>query len=413
MCDNPAGEGDRSVCNVRRLTLAIFAVNCVNSLFAFYIPIALPKIGSALGLDKAGMGWILSSSSVGTVGAALLGGALVDKLGAKRILLAGLGVCSLGYLLAGASFSFHGLVLGLFLLGCAGGLAWPAGFSVLGLMHPQNRRRVFSLLMVFGSGVGSLSAWVYSRFVPHLGDRAVLWPLAGFGIAYILAAWLMSREVFPLIQGRPNFRWQDAGRLIRHPALVLASVMVLLHVGSDTAMCQWMPTFLTQEFTGPHRISPGVALSFYSLSYAASRALMAILPERLPDQPIIFLSSLTGGCLAFASVHARDYSLSMALYPAAAFCFAWEYVALMSMAGARFPTSTGTVYGMLNAMGPVGATIFPALLGQIAETQVGLRGAMTLCPAGFLCLAALAGLWLVRGRSQRGRVEDTVERSDP
>lgn len=379
----------------------IFLAGCVNAFFSPYVSVSLSRIGLLFGLEKAGMGWTLSASSAGTIGAALIGGALCDRLGHRHVLLSGLLLSVVGYGLCAMSPHFAFLLMGLLILGSAFGLAWPAALSLLSSLHPDNRRRMFSLLLVSGSLFGSVSPGLYSLLVPHLKGRWILFPFAVFACSYVVLILVLSRECFPVPALQQRFQWKNAGRLLRTPVLLVACAMILLHVGSDTGLYGWMPTYLEETFPDPRPFRPGLALSFYSMAYASSRGLMALLPERLPNLPIILLSSLLGGSLSLVSVRSLGYASSVASYVAAAFCFSWEYVALLALVGDRFPQNSGAAFGILNAMGPLGATIFPALMGWMAQGRRGLRGAVSLPGIGFLVLALLAAGCLVTNRKSR------------
>src|SRR4030088_2611051 len=54
------------------------------------VNVALPDIGSGLGLDRATLTWVLAAYTMVFGGLMLLGGRLADHFGARRVLLTGL-----------------------------------------------------------------------------------------------------------------------------------------------------------------------------------------------------------------------------------------------------------------------------------------------------------------------------------
>lgn len=98
------------------------------------------------------------------VGMAVVGpaGALIDRLGARRIVLAGMTAQMLGNVLLAFSSTPLAAVWALGLLGAAGGIFWPGFNAMIGAVVPSNiRQRYFGVnftLVNLGIGIGGLLA---------------------------------------------------------------------------------------------------------------------------------------------------------------------------------------------------------------------------------------------------------------
>src|SRR5581483_5016637 len=73
----------------RWVLLATVLGSSLASLDATVVNIALPRIGSDLGADLAGLQWTVNGYTLTVAGFLLLGGALGDQLGRRKVFLVG------------------------------------------------------------------------------------------------------------------------------------------------------------------------------------------------------------------------------------------------------------------------------------------------------------------------------------
>jgi MFS family permease len=89
-------------------------------------------------------------------------GALIDRLGARRIILAGMSAQMLGNVMLAFSFTPLMAAMALGLLGAAGGIFWPGFNAMIGAVVPSDiRQRYFGInftLVNLGIGIGGLLA---------------------------------------------------------------------------------------------------------------------------------------------------------------------------------------------------------------------------------------------------------------
>jgi EmrB/QacA subfamily drug resistance transporter len=175
----------------RRLTLLV----CCLALFmvlvdATIVNVALPTIQRRFTASIAGLQWILDAYTLVYASLLLSGGALGDRHGHKRLLLAGFGIFAAGSALAGAAPNLTVLITARALQATGAAAASPATLSLLTAAYPDPRERARVLGIWSGVGAMSLTAgllvggllvdgpgwrWI---FLVNLPVAAVLLPLA-------------------------------------------------------------------------------------------------------------------------------------------------------------------------------------------------------------------------------------------
>jgi MFS family permease len=126
------------------------------------LPFGFIFLHEVLGFTVETAGSLLAVPAV--VGMAVVGpaGALIDRLGARRIILAGMTAQMLGNVMLAFSTTPLMAALALGLLGAAGGVFWPGFNAMIGAVVPSDiRQRYFGInftLVNLGIGIGGLLA---------------------------------------------------------------------------------------------------------------------------------------------------------------------------------------------------------------------------------------------------------------
>ena len=95
------------------------------------VAVALPEMGTDLGLDRAGLAWVASVYALAFGGLMLLGGRAADVFGPRRLVLAGLVLFIVASLLAGLAGSAEVMLLARALQGVGAAMMSPAALSVI------------------------------------------------------------------------------------------------------------------------------------------------------------------------------------------------------------------------------------------------------------------------------------------
>ena len=143
-----------------KFLLSTVAVETLGS--GLVLPFGFIYLHEVLGFTIATAGSLLAVPAV--VGMAVVGpaGALIDRLGARRIILAGMSAQMLGNIMLAFCTTPLEAALALGLLGAAGGVFWPGFNAMIGAVVPSGiRQRYFGInftLVNLGIGIGGLLA---------------------------------------------------------------------------------------------------------------------------------------------------------------------------------------------------------------------------------------------------------------
>jgi fucose permease len=99
------------------------------------------------------------------------------------------------------------------------------------------------------------------------------------------------------------------------------------------------------------------------------------------------MAGLAAAALVVAAVAPTFPSAAVALL-VAAFALAGIFPTVLGMAGAQFPTRTGTVFGVLFTLALTGGMTLPGVAGHLAAAS-GVRAVLVLGAAGFVAVTLL------------------------
>jgi EmrB/QacA subfamily drug resistance transporter len=160
---------------VLSVTFAGFIVNVDN----YIVNIALPTITVDFGIDTGRASWIALSYMLAMVSTMLLFGKVADRIGSKKVFIAGYALFSLGSLLCGIAPGLGFLIVSRSVQGLGGSMLYVGSFAIISEFVPVDRR---------GWAFGMISASV------GLG-LMVSAPLGGFITEYLSWHWVFFVNV--------------------------------------------------------------------------------------------------------------------------------------------------------------------------------------------------------------------------
>jgi MFS family permease len=358
------------------------------------IAVALPAVAGELEVDagRLDLALVVSYLLVGIVGQAP-GGALADRLGHGRAMLAGLGAWALGAVLGAAAPGLAALALARVLMAAGGAVTVPAAMALLRNGTAADRRaRAFG---TFG-GVTGLAAAVgpllAGKLVVGLGWRAIfLANLPVIAVSAALVARLARVEAPSPARSRPA--WAPDLRLLGRRAFAAGSALIALQNLAMYALLFHLPVaFSRVAGAGPEET--GRVL----LALLGGMVLCAPIGGRVADLAGARLTACAGSLLALAGILLlpRPEALGAPSEALAALALlgaglglstAPAQAAAMSAVGAE---EAGRAAGLLSTMRYAGA------VGGMVLLSVRLPGAGLPVPAAFgAALAAAAVLALL------------------
>ncbi|MGY0059728.1 MFS transporter [Streptomyces sp. LZ34] len=188
------------------------------------VNVALPRIGLDLNADLAVLQWTVNAYMLTLAGLILLGGALGDRFGRRRVFLVGVVWFAAASLLCGLAPTAGVLIASRALQGIGGALLTPGSLALIqATFHPDDRARAVGLWSGFGGVGAAIGPFVGGWLVDGPGWRWVFFlnvPLAAVCVPVALRHVPESRD--PRAHGRFDVLGATLG------ALALGSVTYAL-----------------------------------------------------------------------------------------------------------------------------------------------------------------------------------------
>ncbi|MCU1392346.1 MAG: transporter [Ilumatobacteraceae bacterium] len=328
------------------------------SLDATVVNVALPRLGSDLHADFAGLQWVVNGYTLSLASLILIGGALGDRLGRRKVFVTGVIWFALASLMCGLAPNVGLLVAARALQGVGGALLTPGSLAILqASFHPDDRARAIGAwsglggvttaigpflggylvdaaswrwIFLLNLPLAALVVWVSIRHVPETRDDTVTgrldFPGALIGAVGLAAStWgLIERSWFLGIGGALvliAFVVVEGRR--RHPMLPLsifrsrqfsAANLVTLFVYAGLAAVLFMIGLVLQQALGYSPLEAGAAtfpLTIIMLTFSAKAGALA---QRIgPRWPMTIGPAIIAcGLLAMTRIEpGRSYQLGV------------------------------------------------------------------------------------------------------
>lgn len=382
----------------RTLRAAWLALTGLSAVFLFemldnsLLNVALPTIGRELGAGTASLQWVTSSYSVVFGGLMITLSALADRVGRRRIMLAGLGLLALAGLAAAAVTTVQQLIAVRAVMGVAAAMTTPGSLSLAFRLFDDQQLRMRAMSLISTVGLAGLA----------------LGPTAG-GFVLSFAPWqvLLLVNVPVAVVGmiciRGGVPADRPDELYPHPIDAMGTVAGTLAVVCALAA----PTLLVDE--GPDSWKPWAATAAAALS-----AVLFVLRQRTAAHPVLDLGliarPLVASGLAFKAaaglaVAGMGYLITLQLQldwqwtPAQAALGMLPQVAVLLAAGAFIPGLTRRI-GLDNAARVSAAAVVAGLGVYTALGRLGymwIAAALVLVAAGMRVVGVVAGNNVMRG----------------
>jgi benzoate transport len=400
--------------------LVTVGLNALDGFDVLSISFASPGIAKDWGIDKATLGWVLSTELFGMALGSLLLGGVADKAGRRPTILGCLVAMSLGMFGAAHAHAVAELLPWRLLtgLGIGGTLA---SINAVAAETSNRRWRSFALgLMVIGYPLGgTIGGLCVQRLLTEGSWRAVFVAGGWATAAFLPIVWLLVPESVAFLDRRrvPGALERINRILIRlgHPAaealsavgaaverrsitdvlkpgLLATTVLITFgyfaHITSFYFILKWVPKIVVDMGFAP-RAAAGV-LTWVSLGGAVGGALFGLLATRVSLKGLT-LCALCGGALMIAWFGRGAADLA-SLKTTLAFTGLFTNAAIAGfylLFAKVFPThvrATGT--GFAIGVGRGGAVLAPVIAGYLFQAGLALSIVALIMACGSLLAAA-------------------------
>lgn len=369
----------------RSLFWALFGVFLLYGTSMTILGALLPRILTDFHWDYVTAGVVMAGGGVSYFLSTYLSGYLVHHWGSKPTLLAGVGAVVVGLGLFGTTAD-PGLNLALnILIGLGqGGLEVTINAAVVRL---DTRKSGAAMTFMQGAfAIGAIVGPLVLGVLPS-GPGSWVWLYRGMAAVFaVLAVWLVFLK-FDLPAAEEPAEGTPYRGLAGHPAYWLAFVVLLLYVGVELGLSNWV----AENFVKSFAFDAAAASLMVSVFWAG------ILVGRF-GVPIVFPGGTIGTKLLVASTVATLGVAALAVLPTLAGpSAAWLgvgavfvaglgcaviYGLVLTVVGQTFPRTQSQAIGFAATGGGVGAFLFPFVGSMLAQAW-GIQ-------AGFWAFAAMA-----------------------
>lgn len=359
------------------------------------LPPLMPNIAKDLAISHAMGGVVWGSASLGIALASPLGGAAVDRFGARRVAGFAMFVGALACAMRAFAWNGASLAVMMLLFGMHVGFVAPAIPKALVADVPLAKLGRANGIAILAYTLGTALAVVTARtlLAPLFGGWRPTMVAAGVAMAVTAGAWLA------LLGDRgvklPHANLRDVLALARFPELRRIGMIHFLLFGGYLALLGILPRTLAE--TGLPLAKVGLAVAAWLVVAAIANFVGPTLSDRFGRRKpfIVFGSMLAGASLALFALAPQSPILFLCVAAIGGGCFAPLLMAMPAEIEGIGPERAGAALGFLMLIGQAGGFLLPALAGAALQAR-GFSAAI-----GLLAVAHLAILLPALGLRDR------------
>jgi AAHS family 3-hydroxyphenylpropionic acid transporter len=344
--------------------------------------IAGPGIAAHFQLNKAEMGWVFSSSILGLLPGAFIGGLLADRIGRKTVLIGSVLLFGVFSIVTSMAWDLPSLLSARFMTGLGLGAALPNLIALSSESARDTGRATAVSLMYCGVPLGGATASLVAmlggaeqwQLVFHVGGWA---PIIVAPVLYFFlpeSSSYQARTRSSNAQARIGIADGLFGRGQALPTLLLwISCFFTLTV--VYMLLNWLPTLLAGQ--GFSRSEVGTVQTLLNLGMASGSILAGVLLDRWNAIKLVAL--IYGGMLLALlglGISASFINMLIAAFIAGFFVLAAQLI-LYALAPQFYPAAIrATGVGSAVAIGRLGSMSGPLIAGQMLAAGTGVAGLM-------------------------------------
>jgi EmrB/QacA subfamily drug resistance transporter len=387
-----------AACTVRQQRW-VLAATILASTIAYVdesvVNVALPAIGRDLSASPAALQWVINAYTLCLAAFLLVGGAAGDRLGRRRVFIAGVALFGAASLGCGLSREIAQLIAARAIQGAGAALLIPCSLALIGAAFPaEERGRAIGTWAGFSAIAAAIGPLMGGWIVDHLAWQAIFFINPVLCLAALWIAWRhLPESIDP--EAPPGIDWPGALLAFAGLAGVAFGLIALPDTGwldPTTAAtlgggAVLLAIFVWHEARAPAPMMP-LGL-FRSATFSGVNALTLLLYGALGGA--LFL-------LPFALISVHGYSATMAGAVFLPFTAIMAVLSrwsggLLDRFGARLPLVLGPVivavgFGLFAPAGPQASYAMAFLL---PVSVVGLGMALTVAPLTATVIAAVPG----------------------
>jgi len=366
--------------------------------YQLVIPPLLFLIKDDLGVSYTALGLMVTVVYTTSGLSQAVAGFLVDRFGAARILLAGLGLFAAAIMLAGLAPNFYALIAITALAGIGNSVFHPADFAILSArVSPKRMGRAFAVHGICGNLGWGIASFV-SLWLGYLyGWRTALMVLGAVGLVFTV--FLITQKSY--LDARPAsgapVKSVPLGESIRalfhHAILMCFAYFVLIAMALIGIQAMGADT-LVQIYDVP-RHQAALSITLFLFGSAGGIVVGGWLADTTTRHAWVAGTGMAAGALLIAIVATAGLPvvLMMGLMALTGFCLGCTNPSRdMLVRGATPPGATGKVFGFVYSGLDIGSSAAPLILGLMLDHGHPQLALMVMAALMLLTIGTIVGV---------------------
>lgn len=347
----------------------------------------LSQLGVEFSLSDGQLGWINAMAFLGFPVAMMIGGALYNTLGAKKLLLIAF-VCHLaGLLLTMTAGGFWGLLISTFFIGFANGAVEAGCNPLIAETYPNNKTTMLNRFHVWFPGGIVVGALISKTMT----DADLGWQLqiAVMLIPAILYGVMALKQEFPKSTALKGSTKDNISALFS-PLFIFMAVCMTLTTTAELGTQQWIERIL-----GASGASPMLIMALITGLMAVGRYFAGPVIQRLNPVGVLLFSAV----VATAGIYAMSIATGSMVYISAilfAIGVMYFWPTMVGFVAENIPESGAIGMSMIGAAGMFALSLWNPVIGSWIDsarekaTEAAVTGVDPELVAGQSVLANLA-----------------------
>lgn len=344
------------------------------------------KLMPRLKIDQGKFGSLISAFMLTSLFASLAMGMIVDKLGYKPVAVFGFIASALCIFMLARGKTYASVFLPCLLLGFGAMALNTAGNTLIPkiLFGGENPAAASNLGNVF-FGLGLF----ITPFIVSFLFRKTSYENAVSVLAFIMLAPVVLAVFATYPEIPAGFSITDAIALLKVPAVLVAALALFCYISLESSFCNWLTPYskevITKDFSG---LDSGTVDA--SSQQMLSAFAVAMMVGRLVGSQIEMITVhgswfISGAAVVIALVIvAMTKSKAIwtsALAVCAGLAFSVGFPTIVGVIYSKHPENFGSVFGIIFAVGLLGAVIVPKAIGNLAKGSTIQKSLKLLIPA--------------------------------
>ena len=355
----------------------VSSAHMVSHFFQLALPPLFPLLKDALGVSYAALGLLSTIFFVASAISQPLMGFVVDRIGARRVLIIGISLLGFSYLLMGLAPTYSAFIILSVIGGIGNSVFHPADYSILTASVSESRLgRAYSVHTVGGNIGWTLAPIVMIALTATIGWQGSLMVIGCGGLALgTFLTWqrsLLRDESEAQRQQGPGKRQgeQTTSLAFLCNIAILASFVFFVFLAMGQFGIQSFSVTALNTVYGVDLALAGSALTTYLAAGAIGTIVGGITADRVQDPGKIVATTFVFAALIFVAMGALALPFVMMFSGFAVTGFIMG-VAMPSrdliVRRATPPGATGRVFGFVYSGLDIGGTVTPVLFGTFMD----------------------------------------------